>query len=62
MPQQQRQREVRSAGSGVIVDADNGYVLTAAHVVNHYDEREIADLLYVSHKDYIKTKHRAAET
>ena len=27
------QREVASAGSGVIVDADNGYILTNHHVV-----------------------------
>ena len=39
--QQQRQREVRSAGSGVIVDAKNGYILTNHHVIENADEIEI---------------------
>ena len=38
---QQRQREVRSAGSGVIIDAENGYILTNHHVVENADEIEI---------------------
>ncbi len=38
---QQRQREVRSAGSGVIVDAKNGYILTNHHVIASADEIEI---------------------
>ena len=33
-----RQREFESAGSGVIVDADNGYVLTNHHVIENADE------------------------
>lgn len=37
----QRQRQVRSAGSGVIVDAKNGYILTNHHVIAHADEIEI---------------------
>lgn len=41
MPPQQRQREVRSAGSGVIVDAENGYILTNHHVIENADEIEI---------------------
>ncbi|MBT8445433.1 MAG: trypsin-like peptidase domain-containing protein, partial [Gammaproteobacteria bacterium] len=41
VPPQQRQREVRSAGSGVIVDARNGYILTNHHVVENADEIEI---------------------
>ncbi len=40
-PPRQRQREVRSAGSGVIVDAENGYILTNHHVIEHADEIEI---------------------
>ncbi|MFP3936817.1 MAG: Do family serine endopeptidase [Phycisphaerae bacterium] len=42
MPQP-RQREYlqRGLGSGVIVDADNGYVLTNSHVVRDADEVEI---------------------
>ncbi len=36
-----RQREVRSAGSGVIVDAKNGYILTNHHVVENADQIEI---------------------
>ena len=39
--QQQRERQVRSAGSGVIVDAENGYILTNHHVVEQADEIEI---------------------
>ncbi len=38
---QQRQREVRSAGSGVIIDAKNGYILTNHHVIETADEIEI---------------------
>ncbi len=37
MPQQ-RQRQTQSAGSGVIVDAEKGYVLTNHHVVENADE------------------------
>jgi Do/DeqQ family serine protease len=40
-PQQQRERQVRSAGSGVIVDAENGYILTNHHVVANADKIEI---------------------
>ncbi len=42
-PDQQRrgQREVRSAGSGVIVDAENGYILTNHHVVENADQIEV---------------------
>jgi Do/DeqQ family serine protease len=39
--QQQRERQVRSAGSGVIVDAQKGYILTNHHVVDNADEIEI---------------------
>jgi serine protease Do/serine protease DegQ len=39
-PQQSRQQ--RSAGSGVIVDAKNGYVMTNAHVVKDASEIEVA--------------------
>ena len=41
VPPQQRQREVRSAGSGVIVDAGNGYIITNHHVIENADEIEI---------------------
>lgn len=37
----QPQRRATSAGSGVIVDAENGYVLTNAHVIDGADEVEI---------------------
>jgi len=40
-PPRQQRREVRSAGSGVIVDAKNGYILTNHHVIEHADEIEI---------------------
>jgi S1-C subfamily serine protease len=33
-----REREFRSAGSGVIVDAANGYIVTNAHVVQNASE------------------------
>lgn len=39
-------------------------VANADAVIDKYEEyfiRKIADLLYVSHKDYIKAKHRAVE-
>jgi len=36
------QREVQSAGSGVIVDADNGYILTNHHVVSGADKIQIS--------------------
>ncbi len=35
-------REVRSAGSGVIVDAKNGYILTNHHVIENASEIEVA--------------------
>jgi serine protease Do/serine protease DegQ len=38
----QQPREVRSAGSGVIVDAKNGYILTNHHVVENATEIEVA--------------------
>ncbi|MDJ0759414.1 MAG: DegQ family serine endoprotease [Woeseiaceae bacterium] len=37
-----RSREVASAGSGVIVDAENGYILTNHHVVENADEIQIS--------------------
>jgi serine protease Do/serine protease DegQ len=36
--QQQQQQETQSIGSGVIIDAKNGYVVTNNHVVQHADE------------------------
>lgn len=41
-PDQQRQRQVQSLGSGVIVDADNGYVLTNHHVIANADRIRVA--------------------
>ncbi len=38
---QQRRRQVQSAGSGVIVDAAKGYILTNHHVVESADEIEV---------------------
>jgi len=37
-----RSREVESAGSGVIVDAENGYILTNHHVVADADEIQVS--------------------
>ncbi|MEZ5565487.1 MAG: DegQ family serine endoprotease [Gammaproteobacteria bacterium] len=39
--QQRRRREVQSAGSGVIVDAAKGYILTNNHVVENAEEIEV---------------------
>lgn len=41
VPEGGRSREVASAGSGVIVDAENGYILTNHHVVENADEIQI---------------------
>jgi len=38
MPNVPRERVSRSLGSGVIVDADNGYILTNHHVINEADD------------------------
>jgi len=38
---QQQPREVRSAGSGVIVDAANGYVITNHHVIDNANEIQV---------------------
>jgi len=40
-PSQGRSREIASAGSGVIVDAERGYILTNHHVVGDADEIQI---------------------
>ena len=40
-------------------------VAFADAVLDKYEEyyiRKIADLLYISHKDYIRTKHRVADS
>lgn len=41
VPKQQRERRATSAGSGVIVNAAEGYVLTNAHVVKNADTIEV---------------------
>ncbi|MEL7024235.1 MAG: Do family serine endopeptidase [Pseudomonadota bacterium] len=41
MPAPNTPREMRSAGSGVIVDAQNGYILTNEHVIANADEIEV---------------------
>jgi Do/DeqQ family serine protease len=38
VPEQQRYRRTQSAGSGVVVDAARGYIVTNHHVVNRADE------------------------
>lgn len=38
VPDQPRQRETQSLGSGVVVDASKGYIVTNAHVVKGADE------------------------
>jgi Do/DeqQ family serine protease len=42
-------REVASAGSGVIIDAANGYILTNHHVVENADEIQISTLSGETH-------------
>ena len=41
VPDQQRYRQTRSAGSGVVVDAEQGYILTNNHVVQRADEIDV---------------------
>lgn len=38
LPDSPRERSIASAGSGVIVDAENGYILTNHHVIENADE------------------------
>ena len=38
MPSQPRERKTQSLGSGVIVDADKGYIMTNNHVIDKADE------------------------
>jgi serine protease DegQ len=45
-----RDREFRSAGSGVIVDAENGYIVTNAHVVQNASEITVTLMDDVEHK------------
>ncbi|MEX0734167.1 MAG: DegQ family serine endoprotease [Steroidobacteraceae bacterium] len=47
---QPRDREFRSAGSGVIVDAKNGYIVTNAHVVKNANEITITLVDDLEHK------------
>jgi serine protease Do/serine protease DegQ len=47
---QPREREFRSAGSGVIVDAKNGYIVTNAHVVQNASEITVTLMDDVEHK------------
>jgi len=42
LPEGRGSRQVASAGSGVIVDAGNGYILTNHHVVSNADEIQIS--------------------
>jgi serine protease Do/serine protease DegQ len=41
LPDRPRHREIRSAGSGVVIDAKRGYVITNHHVIAHADEIEV---------------------
>ncbi len=38
IPDVPREREAQSLGSGVVIDAENGYVITNAHVIDKADE------------------------
>ncbi len=41
LPQQPRERITQSLGSGVVVDADKGYILTNNHVIDKAEEIEV---------------------
>ena len=41
VPEQPRQRQVQSLGSGVVVDAEAGYILTNHHVIANADQIQI---------------------
>ncbi len=41
VPDRQRYRQTRSAGSGVVVDADQGYIVTNNHVVQRADNIDV---------------------
>ncbi|MDZ7660900.1 DegQ family serine endoprotease [Thiohalophilus sp.] len=41
MPEQPRERRTQSLGSGVIVDADKGYILTNNHVIEQADQIKV---------------------
>lgn len=41
MPEVPQQRRTQSLGSGVIVDADKGYILTNNHVIKHADQIKV---------------------
>ena len=42
-----RYRRTQSAGSGVVIDAANGYIVTNNHVVQNADEISVGKLAYV---------------
>lgn len=50
IPSIPREQRTQSIGSGVIVDADNGYILTNHHVIKN------ADIIYVTLKDKRRLK------
>jgi serine protease Do/serine protease DegQ len=41
IPDQPQERRTQSLGSGVIVDAEHGYILTNNHVIEHADEIDV---------------------
>ncbi len=62
MPNQQLRRQVQSAGSGVIVDAANGYILTNNHVVAVAENQVIEVTLKDKRHFKAKLVGRDAET
>ncbi len=38
MPERRRERRVKGLGSGVIIDADNGYIVTNSHVIDKAED------------------------
>jgi len=41
LPRQEARRPTQSLGSGVVVDAERGYILTNHHVIDHADQIEV---------------------
>jgi len=41
MPEQQQERQFHALGSGVIINADKGYILTNHHVIQHADQIQV---------------------
>ena len=61
MPEQQQERQFQASGSGVIVDAQQGYIITNAHVVENAKEITVTLLDNRELKATIKGTDRQAD-